>query len=180
MQKRTTGFFMVVVAAFGMSPPVVADTTAEDAKGYRVSIMTSLKGHIGATSMMVRGLVDDHGQLAAHADGLANGIAEMQYIFQEGSIVDDSEALPVIWEQPEKFSAAIQNAAPMASLSPPLTASLNAAVASAAFWIAAENFSGCSQITGNACGDSEAIGAAFRNVGMSCRGCHDDFRVAHD
>ena len=26
-------------------------------------------------------------------------------------------------------------------------------------------------------GDSEAIGAAFRNVGMSCRGCHDNYRV---
>ena len=152
MQKRTTGYFMAVAVAFGLSAPVVADTTAEDAKGYRVSIMTSLKGHIGATSMMVRGLVDDHGQLAGHADGLANGVAEMQYIFQEGSIVDDSEALPVIWEQPEKFAAAIQKAAD----------------ATATF---KEVVSG---------GDSEAIGAAFRNVGMSCRGCHDDFRVAHD
>ena len=26
-------------------------------------------------------------------------------------------------------------------------------------------------------GDGEAIGAAFRNVGMSCRGCHDNYRV---
>ena len=152
MQKRTSGLLIVVVAAFGVSAPVIADTTAEDAKAYRVSIMTTLKGHIGATSMMVRGLVDDHGQMAAHAEGMANGIAEMQYIFQEGSIVDDSEALPVIWEQPEKFAAAISKAADA-------TAALKEAVSG---------------------GDKAAIGAAFRNVGMSCRGCHDDFRVAHD
>jgi len=152
MHRRTSGLLIVVAVAIGVSAPVIADTTAEDAKAYRIAIMTTLKGHIGATSMMVRGLVDDHGQLAAHADGMANGIAEMQYIFQEGSIVDDSEALPAIWEQPEKFAAAIEKSAD----------------ATAAF---KEAVSG---------GDKAAIGAAFRNVGKSCGGCHDDFRVAND
>ena len=32
-------------------------------------------------------------------------------------------------------------------------------------------------VTAAESGDSEAIGAAFRNVGMSCRGCHDNYRV---
>jgi cytochrome c556 len=149
MQTRLTGRLVILVAACGLTSPIFADTTAEDAKDYRISIMTT---HIGATSMTVRGLVDDHGQLAAHAEGLANGIAELQYVFQEGSNVDDSEALPVIWEQPEKFAAAIKKAGDA-------TVAFKEAVGS---------------------GDSKAIGAAFRNVGMSCRGCHDDFRVAHD
>ena len=152
MQKTIMSFLIVAVTALGISTPVIADTTPEDAKDYRVAIMTTLRGHIGATSMMVRGLVDDHGQLADHAAGLANGVAELKHIFQEGSIVDESEALPVIWEQPEKFAAAIKK-------SEDATVAFKAAVAG---------------------GDSEAIGAAFRNVGMSCRGCHDDFRVAHD
>ena len=107
MQKKITSVLIVAATAFGISTPAIADTTPEDAKDYRVSIMTTLRGHIGATSMMVRGLVDDYGQLANHADGLANGVAELKHVFQEGSIVDDSEALPVIWEQPEKFAAAI-------------------------------------------------------------------------
>ena len=29
-------------------------------------------------------------------------------------------------------------------------------------------------------GDKAALGGAFRDVGMACRGCHDRFRVAHD
>ncbi len=152
MQKKITSFLVVAVTALGISTPILADTTPEDAKDYRVSIMTTLRGHIGATSMTVRGLVDDHGQLAAHAAGLANGVAELKYVFQEGSIVDESEALPVIWEQPEKFAAAIKKSED----------------ATIAFQEAVDG------------GDSKAIGAAFRNVGMSCRGCHDDFRVAHD
>jgi cytochrome c556 len=152
MQKKITSRVIVLATTLALIAPVLADTTAEDAKDYRISIMTTLRGHIGASSMTVRGLVDDHGQLAAHADGLANGVAELKYVFQEGSIVDDSEALPVIWEQPEKFAAAIKK-------SEGATVAFQEAVST---------------------GDSEAIGAAFRNVGMSCRGCHDDFRVAHD
>lgn len=152
MQRKITGSLIAVAVAFGLSVQVAAETTAQDAKDYRGSIMTSLRGHIGASSMTVRGLVDDHGQLAAHADGLANGVAELKHIFQEGSAVDESEALPAIWEETEKFAAAIAKAEEA-------TAAFKVAVAS---------------------GDKEAIGGAFRNVGMSCRGCHDDFRVAHD
>ncbi len=152
MQKKLTSRVIVLATTLALIAPVLADTTAEDAKDYRISIMTTLRGHIGATSMTVRGLVDDHGQLAAHADGLANGVAELKHVFQKGSIVDDSEALPVIWEQPEKFAAAIKK-------SEDATVAFQEAVST---------------------GDSEVIGAAFRNVGMSCRGCHDDFRVAQD
>jgi len=151
MQRKTTGVLMAV-ATIGLAVQVAAETTPEDAKGYRVSVMTALRGHVGATSMTVRGLVDDHGQLAGHAAGLASAAAELKYIFPEGSDVDESEALPAIWEQPEKFAAAVEKAEEA-------TAAFEEAVAG---------------------GDSEAIGAAFRNVGMACRGCHDDFRVEHD
>ena len=151
MQRKTTGV-LIAVATIGLAVQVAAETTPEDAKGYRVSVMTALRGHVGATSMTVRGLVDDHGQLAGHAAGLASAAAELKYIFPEGSDVDESEALPAIWEQPEKFAAAVEKAEEA-------TAAFEEAVAG---------------------GDSEAIGAAFRNVGMACRGCHDDFRVEHD
>lgn len=151
MQRKTTGA-LIAVATLGLAVQVAAETTPEDAKGYRVSVMTVLRGHIGATSMTVRGLVDDHGQLAGHAAGLASAAAELKHIFPEGSDVDESEALPAIWEEPEKFAAAVKKAEEA-------TAAFEEAVAG---------------------GDSEAIGAAFRNVGMSCRGCHDDFRVEHD
>ncbi len=140
------------VAACAVSLVAFAEPSAEDAQKYRVSIMTTLKGHIGAASMIVRGLVEDDGHLLAHAEGLKNGVAELHRVFQEGSAVGESEALPAIWEQPEKFAAALEN-------SEMATTEFVKVVAAG--------------------GDRAAAGAAFRNVGMSCSGCHDDFRVAH-
>lgn len=147
--------FIIVAAAaasMGISIHAAADTTPEDAADYRTAVMESLRGHIRAASMSVRGLVEDRGQLLSHAQGLANGAKEFDYLFPEGSNVGESEALPVIWEEPDEFAAAIAKAQE----------------AAAAFVAAAES------------GDSEAIGGAFRNLGGSCRGCHDKFRVAHD
>lgn len=141
-----------VAMSVGISIQAGADTTPEDAYDYRTAIMESLRGHIRAASMSVRGLVEDRGQLVNHAKGLANGTAEFDYIFPAGSNVSDSEALPVIWEEPEEFAAAIKKVQQ----------------ASAAFVAAAES------------GDAERIGGAFRELGGACRGCHDRFRVAHD
>jgi len=151
MQRKKLGTIIAVAAVLGLSVQVVAETAPEEAKGYRDSIMKSLGGHIGAASKTIRGLVDDHGQLAGHATGLASSAAELKYIFQEGSAVDGSEALPAIWEQPEKFAAAIKKAEEA-------TAAFVEAIAS---------------------GDSSTYGAALGNVGKSCRGCHDDFREEH-
>lgn len=133
-------------------PDAVADTTPEDAKAYRTSIMTTLRGHVSAASMHVRELVDDNGFLKAHAEGLANGARELRFIFPAGSDVDDSEALPLIWEKPEEFQEAIGNAEK----------------ATKAF---SEAVSG---------GNRVAIAAAFRDVGAACRGCHDRFRLDSD
>lgn len=152
MQLRTAGALIGIVATLGLSVQVAAETSAEDAKKYRLSIMTSLKGHISAASMTVRGLVDNNGQLVGHAAGLVSSAAELNSIFQEGSAVDDSEALPAIWEQPDKFAAAIKK-------NQEATVAFQEAVAG---------------------GDSDAIGAAFRNMGKSCGGCHDDFRLEDD
>jgi cytochrome c556 len=134
---------------FAASLVAVADTAPEDAKDYRTSVMTSLGGHIGAASMHVRGLVDDNGFLGAHAEALANTARELTHVFPAGSDVDDSEALPEIWEQPEEFQKAIDKVEKA-------TATFSAAVAS---------------------GDKAAIGAAFRDVGAACKGCHDRFRL---
>lgn len=150
MQKRSAVLVTALVTGFAVLPAAVADPTPEDAKDYRISVMTSLRGHIGAASMHVRGLVDDdNGFLARHAEGLANGAAELQYLFPAGSNVGDSEALPLIWEEPEEFAEAIDTAEEA-------TTAFREAVAS---------------------GDRAAIGAAFRDVGAACRGCHDRFRV---
>lgn len=143
---------ITVAVTFGVSMHALADTTPEDAADYRSAVMTSLRGHLIAASMAVRGLVDDNGHLVDHARGIASGVAEIGHLFPAGSNVGDSEALPVIWEDPDGFAAALANAK----------------AATAAFVTAAEG------------GDQEAIGAAFRNVADGCRGCHDKYRVAEE
>lgn len=151
MHRKTISLLASAGIVLSFSYAALADTTPEDAADYRSAIMTSLRGHIGAASMIVRGLVESD-ELVSHARGLENGVRELDHIFPAGSNVGESEALPAIWEKSAEFAAAIGKAQ----------------TAAAAFVTAAES------------GDSEAIGGAFRNVGMSCRGCHDDFRVAHD
>ena len=147
-------FTLLVSVPFALAASLVAiaDTAPEDAKKYRTSVMTSLGGHVGAASMHVRGIVEDNGFLAAHAEGLANGAAELEYLFPAGSAVDESEALPAIWEQPEDFQKAVDTAVNA-------TAAFEEAVAG---------------------GDKAAIGAAFRDVGAACKGCHDKFRLDSD
>lgn len=152
MVNRPAALAISLASMLTASTVAVADTTPEDAKAYRASVMTTLRGHVSAASMHVRELVDDNGFLKAHADGLANGAKELKYIFPAGSDVDDSEALPIIWEQPEEFQKAIGNAEK-----------------------ATEAFS--EAVSG---GDRAAIAAAFRDVGAACRGCHDQFRLDTD
>ncbi|MDH4071565.1 MAG: cytochrome c [Gammaproteobacteria bacterium] len=152
MQQKIRAVFAALAISTIFSIPVLAEPTAEDALDYRKAVMTALRGHIGASSMITRGLVEDGGHLVGHAEGLASGAKELHRVFQEGSNVGESEALPAIWQQPEEFAAAIAKTEE----------------ATAAFVAAAKS------------GDREAIGAAFRNVGMSCRGCHDNYRVAHE
>ena len=152
MTRKLISILTAVAVTLGISIHATADTTPEDAADYRIAIMTTLRGHIGAASMTVRGLVDDKGQLVNHAQGVANSTMELGNIFPEGSNVGESEALPVIWEEPEEFRAAI----------------VKVQDASLEFVEAVAN------------DDAEAISGAFRNLGMACRGCHDRFRVAHD
>jgi cytochrome c556 len=149
MTRKLKGAVLALAMTAVVSIPALADTTPEDALDYRKAVMTAMRGHIGAASMIARGLVDNDGHLVGHARGLAHGAREMERIFQEGSDVGESEALPLIWEEPEAFAEAVSKMQE----------------AAAAFVVAAES------------GDGEAIGAAFRNVGMSCRGCHDRYRV---
>ena len=141
-----------ITLVLGLSLQVTAETSAEDAFKYRQYIMTALKGHAGAVSTQTRGLAGNSDYVANHAKAIANLGTELHTIFQEGSNVEDSEALPIIWEEPEEFAAAVAKAEEaMAALG--------------------ETADG---------GDMQAIGAAFMNVGKACKGCHESFRVEHD
>ena len=149
MHRKLTAAIAALTVTAALSYQALAQTTPEDALDYRKAVMTSLRGHIGASSMIARGLVENDGHLVGHAQGIAAGAAELARIFPAGSNVGESEALPAIWEDAEGFAEAV-----------------------ASMQTAADAFVEAAQS-----GDAAAIGAAFRNVGMGCRGCHDNYRV---
>lgn len=152
MHRKLIILAAVIGTVFGISFAALAQTTPEHAYEYREAVMTALRGHIGAASRIVRGQVEDDGYLLKHAEGLASSASELHRLFPAGSGVEGSEALPAIWSDPDAFAAAIENAE----------------AATAAFV----------EVAGS--GDKAAIGAGFREVGMACRGCHDNFRVADE
>jgi cytochrome c556 len=143
---------LTLVISAGLSAPIAAEPSAEDAYEYRESIMTALKGHAGAISRQARGLAGDSDYVANHAKAIANLGAELHTIFVEGSNIEGSEAMQAIWDEPEKFAEALANAEE----------------AMAALGDVADG------------GDMEAIGNAFMNVGKACKGCHDSFREEHE
>ena len=98
MQRKTLVAVTAIALTSLLSAESMADATPEDAKDYRSAIMTALRGHIGAASMIARGLIDNDGQLVSHAQGLNNGAMELSKLFPEGSNVGESEALPAIWK----------------------------------------------------------------------------------
>jgi cytochrome c556 len=152
MRHKILSATVALTFVLGLSVQVIAETTDENAFKYRQSIMTAMKGHAGALAMQARGLAGDPSQVAKHANAMADLGSELHLVFAEGSMTEDSEALAAIWEKPEEFAAAVTAAEEA-------TAALGAAADS---------------------GDMKVIGAAFRDVGKSCKGCHDDFRVSHE
>ena len=73
MPRKLISILAAIAVILGISVHAAADTTPEDAADYRTAVMTSLRGHLVAASMTVRGLVDDNGHLADHARGVASG-----------------------------------------------------------------------------------------------------------
>ncbi|MCB1801534.1 MAG: cytochrome c [Gammaproteobacteria bacterium] len=119
---------------------------------YRQAMMKAIGGHMGASTDIVRGKVDPEGDLKMHATALAALNANLARLFPEGSDFGDTKAKPAVWDEPDKFRQAADAARD----------------ATAAFAAAVES------------GDSAAIAAAHKDVGQSCKGCHEDFRQKDD
>ena len=129
-----------------------AETSTENAIKYRQAVMESMAAHAETLSLMAFNKVEPNEFYQSHADALANGTAELKFLFPEGSGQGDTHALPEIWQNPEDFSAARMK-------SEEAFAALREAVAS---------------------GDNEAIRSAFAAAGKTCKGCHEKYREEHD
>lgn len=98
----------------------------------------------------------DMAVIQASAGDINARLQRLPDLFPEGSSMEagyDTEALAAIWEDPEGFAEATQNA------------------------IAASE----DMIAAAATGDAEAVGGQVGNIGLNgCKACHDKFRVDDD
>lgn len=134
------------LVTIGLGLPVLAQgeaATPEEAVTLRQDLMREDGGIMRRASGLA-------GEEAAAAIGtvLAN-YERIPSLFPEGSIVGDSEALPVIWENWDAFIAIVDDGR----------------IAAQAAIEAAE------------VGDAAAYDAALRTLGGTCGQCHQQFRV---
>ncbi|MDH5187389.1 MAG: cytochrome c [Rhodospirillaceae bacterium] len=123
------------------------DPATETAIKYRQSVMKAVGGNMGAMVGIMKG-AGDKANLAAHAGAMADLSKIAPTLFPAGSDFGETTALPVIWEKPADFSAAIKK-----------------------FQDAADNLASVAQS-----GDMAAFGPAFKGLGESCKNCHENFR----
>ena len=152
MQLKAVPLALLLTTSFAIAAPAFAETAPEDAVDYRHAVMESLGSHTHAFFLIFAGKVDQRDQMATHANAIAAVGTEIGTLFPEGSDVGHSHALPLIWEEPEQFNEAVQNAE----------------IATAAFAAAV------------ATGDQKAIAGGFKALGEACKGCHDRYREDDD
>jgi len=138
---------VIAAALIAATAPAQAEEPENYIK-YRQAVMKAIGGHTGAAGQIVRGKVSPEGALAMHADALAALNADISSLFPEGSDFGETRAKEEIWSDRAAFDKAAGDAKTA-------TAAFAAAVAA---------------------GDKEKIGAAYRNVGESCKTCHKQFR----
>lgn len=141
-----------VIAAALIAATAAQAEEPENYIKYRQAMMTAISGHTGAAGQIVRGKLSPEGALAMHADALATLSADISSLFPEGSDFGETRAKEEIWSDRAAFDKA----------------AVDAKTATAAFAAAVAD------------GDSEKIGAAYRDVGESCKSCHKQFRQKKD
>ena len=149
MQSLKSVSVMSVLSLGVLAASSVQAAEPENYIKYRQAIMKAMAGHSGSSGQILRGLVDAQpGELAFHADALARLNADLVRLFPEGSDFGETEALPKIWEDPAGFAQKAKDAAD-----------------------ATANFAKAAQR-----GDAAAMATAYKAVGESCKGCHQNYR----
>jgi cytochrome c556 len=153
MRNKLTRYTIVILVATLLAMPAVQAQSGADPAALVEQRQTRMKA-LGASVKTLTGFSKGEGSAAdaAKAAGvLAAAGRGMPRWWARGTAVGvgDSEASPKIWTDPNGFR---QSLAAFASAS----ARMDAAART---------------------GDAAKVGAALRDVGGSCKGCHDGFRV---
>lgn len=151
--SRSFTFLPMVAAAFAALatalPAAAQFAKPEDAIRYRRAGMTMMGTHLGRVAAMVSGRLPFDAKSAADNAEIALILSKLPYAgFIEGTSTGQTNALPKIWTEPDKFRAAA------AKMQDEMT-KLN---------VAAKG------------GNLDAIKVAVGAVGGACKACHDEYR----
>jgi cytochrome c556 len=144
--KTTLAVTATVLGLTFAAPAAFADDAGEIK--YRQSVMKSVGGHMGAIAAILGGATTNAADLQLHTDGMAALAGLAGNVFPKGSDFGETSALPVIWEKSDDFAKAVKMFQDSA-------ATMAAAAKS---------------------GDMAQAGAAFAELGKSCKNCHETFR----
>jgi cytochrome c556 len=138
------------VKAEDKGAPATADKPAVVVK-YRENVMKAMGGHMGDLSAIVKGDVSYKDHVAMHAEGIAALARLIPSIFPQGTGPDKvkTETKAEVWRDWSRFTASAK---------------------------ALEDESNKLASLAKA-GNMDAVKAQFQNVGKTCGGCHDSFRV---
>lgn len=129
----------------GLSLPSAAAEVADIAK-HREATMKAVGGHFGAMSALQKGVPAGEGELAMHAQALADLAKIVPATFPEGSLTPKSHATPDIWKKPEAFKKVLDKYQQASAAMPAAAAK----------------------------GGPE-LAEAMKALGGTCKSCHDDF-----
>ena len=146
MKKLILAVCALAVSVTLASPQAFADDAGEIK--YRKSAMKSVGGHMGAIVGILKQQTVNKENLQVHADGMVALANITGSLFPKGSDFGETTVLPIVWEKPTEFAAAIKQFQD----------------ASAGMSVAAKS------------GDMAMVGAALGTLGKSCKNCHENFR----
>jgi cytochrome c556 len=150
---RTVLAASLVASLFaGFSNDSSAATAPADAIKYRQAVMEGMSAHVTAIALINFGKVDHPEYLKSHANALAELGAEAKVLFPAGTDTGKTEALPLIWQEQEKFNKLVTDLETS-------SAKLRDAVAA---------------------NDKPGTMAAFKTLGDTCKSCHDRYRKKDD
>jgi len=159
MRRRTAGITTVLTIGSCLLPTLGAAAKPADTVKYRHAVMEAMSAHVNAFMLIATNKIDDRTFLQNHGDAIADLSGELDTLFPAdsaaapaGSEESETHALPAIWDEPEKFAAAVTKMQQAAAKLQETTRS----------------------------GDSKAIVGAFAAAGKACKGCHEDFRAEED
>lgn len=151
MKKILTKPVMAILiggALLGGMANAHSESTGNKEADFRIAEMKKLGMNMGAIAKVAKGEMAYSDSLNDNAKDIAEIAANMPKFFPEGSGVEASRAKPEIWTQPDEFQKDIEDFQAAAT-------QLVVAVKS---------------------GDQAMIGAALKETGGTCGGCHKQFR----